>query len=543
MGNCASGEDGDDPSSFRPKSMKGNLLREQRGRDVFKYYEVTKVLGEGSMGAVSAARKKESVIGGSAYKESERGVFSRMFGKKKSAFVDTSAASEHKKDYALKTIQLSRISDEFIEELRNEIDILRSLDHPNIVKAFEVFENKRQIYIVMESCSGGDLYARNPYSEKEAAKIVGKLLSAVAYMHASNVCHRDLKFENIMFENTKKNAEIKVIDFGLSKKFIPGKKMSEGVGTIYTMAPQVLQGVYTSQADLWSIGVITYMLLSSSKPFYARKRRYMIDKIMRCDYNFNGPGWKHVSKEGKSFVSALIMLNPKERLTAEQALDHRWLSTEFPLSDRRPPEDFMDDVHDNIVSYRDTSEFKKMALMVIAHKSSTAEIVQLRQAFDQYDLSNDGTVTLAEFQKALAKFNYSEEDIETMFESVDVDKSGTIHYTEFLAATLEVHGHIEEDRLAEAFDRLDADDTGYISKKNLRNMLGSDYTPELVDRLMQEADTNRDGQISFQEFLDAVRKQNNHNLHMLVQSDSDVGGSTSTELLTVSAKIPGGKDD
>lgn len=503
MGNCASGEDGYDPGSYHPKSLKKNLMREQKNRDVFKYYEVTKVLGEGSMGAVSAARKKDSAIGGSAYRKNG---FFRMFGKKKSAFVDTSSsvrASVHNTDYALKTIQLSRISDEFVEELRNEIDILRSLDHPNIVKAFEVFENKRQIYIVMESCSGGDLYARNPYSEKEAAKIVAKLLSAVAFMHSSNVCHRDLKFENIMFESLEKNAEIKVIDFGLSKKFIPGHKMSEGVGTIYTMAPQVLQGVYTSQADLWSIGVIAYMLLSSSKPFYARKRRYTIDKIMRCDYNFNGPGWKHVSKEGISFVSALIKLNPKQRLTAEQALEHRWLSTEFPLSDRAPDEEFMKDVHNNMISYRGTSEFKKMALMIIAHKSSTAEILRLRQAFDQYDSSNDGTITLDEFKEALAKFSYTEEEIENIFQSVDVDKSGTIHYTEFLAATLEVHGHIEEDRLAEAFDRLDADDTGYISKKNLRSILGSDYTADLVDNLMQEADTNKDGQISFQEFLDA----------------------------------------
>uniref|UniRef100_A0A7S4N7F1 Calmodulin n=1 Tax=Odontella aurita TaxID=265563 RepID=A0A7S4N7F1_9STRA len=418
MGNtCAGGEDGEDPGSFAPKSLKANLMREQKNRDVFKYYEVTKVLGEGSMGAVSAARKKESKIGGSAYKDCERrGIVSRFFGGKKSAFVDN--ASEHKKSYALKTIQLNRITDEFIEELRNEIDILRTLDHPNIVKAFEVFENKRQIYIVMESCDGGDLYARNPYSEKETAKIVGKVLSAVAYMHATNVCHRDLKFENIMFENKKKNAEIKVIDFGLSKKFISGKKMSEGVGTIYTMAPQVLQGVYTSQADLWSIGVIAYMLLSSSKPFYARKRRYMIDKIMRCDFKFHGPGWKHVSEEAKNFVSALIKLDPKKRLTAEQALDHKWLSTEFSLTDRRPPEEFMNDVHGNIISYHDTSEFKKMALMVIAHKSSTAEIVKLRQAFDQYDSSNDGTITLVEFKGALSEFNYTEEDVEQMFESV-----------------------------------------------------------------------------------------------------------------------------
>lgn len=133
----------------------------------------------------------------------------------------------------MKSIQLSRISKEFIDELRNEIEILRNLDHPNIVKAYEVFDNSHQIYIIMELCSGGDLYAKKPYSEKEAAKIVGKLLSALKHMHAKGIIHRDLKFENIMFENTKPDAEIKLIDFGLSAKFSETNPyLYEGVGTI-----------------------------------------------------------------------------------------------------------------------------------------------------------------------------------------------------------------------------------------------------------------------------------------------------------------------
>lgn len=123
----------------------------------------------------------------------------------------------------------------FISELKNEISILKTLDHPNIVKAYEVYESKRNIELVMENCSGGDLHTRAPYSEMDAAKIIGKLLSAIVYMHEKNIVHRDLKFENIMFENRLPDAEIKLIDFGLSKKCSKsGQAMSETYGTMYT---------------------------------------------------------------------------------------------------------------------------------------------------------------------------------------------------------------------------------------------------------------------------------------------------------------------
>lgn len=536
MGNCNSEEEDARPTH----AFNSNLMRERKNRDVFKYYEVERVLGEGSMGAVSSVRKKESAAGGSAYKDSgtHQGVFAIFHAQKKKSPL---AEDSIRKNYAMKTIQLGRVTDEFIEELRNEIDILKTLDHPNIVKAFEVFENKRQIFIIMEECSGGDLYARQPYSEKDAARIVGKLLSAIAYMHERKVVHRDLKFENIMFENKNPDAEIKVIDFGLSKKFLPGDNyMTEGVGTIYTMAPQVLQGVYTSQADLWSVGVITYMLLSSTKPFYHRKRRFVIDKIMRCDYNFDRRAWEHISTEGKQFVSSLIKLDPNERLTAQEALEHLWLSNEFPLSDRAPTEEIMIDVEENILNYKDASEFKKLALMVIAHKSSTEEIAQLRRAFDQYDSSNDGQITYNEFKEALSKADYTEKELESMFSSVDIDGDGVIHYTEFLAATLEIHGHIEEDRLAEAFDRIDSDDTGYISKKNLETLLGTDYSQERVNELFNSADLDSNGQISFEEFMKVFRDNNKRVTKKVTRMDT-TDSEAGSELLGLDANIPGGK--
>jgi serine/threonine protein kinase len=303
-----------------------------------------------------------------------------------------------------------------------------------------------------------------------------------------------------MFENKSPTAEIKVIDFGLSKKFANNKIgiMHEGVGTLYSMAPQVLQGVYTSQADMWSCGVITYMLLSSHRPFYNKKRKFMIDRIMRCDYTFEKDYWIPVSEEAKDFIRQLLVLDPKVRYNAAQALKHEWLSKEFKQSDRAPTASFQSAVADNLLVYRETAELKKIALNVIAHRSSTDEILELRKAFDYFDTANNGVISFEEFKEALKdKCNYSEKDIKEMFDSVDVNHNGHIMYTEFIAATLEAHGFVEEERIAEAFDRLDTDNSGFISKENLLDFLGEDATMRDVEGLMKDADIDNDGQSKF----------------------------------------------
>lgn len=547
MGKCLS-----TPSEPATHDLRGNMMRERVDQDIFEMYEIVKKLGEGSMGSVCSVKKKtksfkvtskdrkgstdydaensslrtlqlrDNKINQSMEKivlQEERRTSSTdgkdpeiksdvSFDLKGAMQTPRRRSSGGQTLYALKAIQLSRMSDEFVEELKNEIDILKSLDHPNIVKPIETFNRKRQLFVVMECCTGGDLYSRDPYSEEEAASIAGKLLSAIAYMHSRNITHRDLKFENIMFESSSPTAEIKVIDFGLSKKYLPeAPRMMEGVGTIYTMAPQVLQGLYTSQADLWSVGVIVYMLLCGEMPFAGRKRRHVIDKIMRCDYNFNKARFKNVSDEAKKFCSELITVDPKVRLNAEEALGHTWITSLNDVEERRPSSQVMEGVTDSLKKFGNYGNFQKLALMVIAHQSNTEEIFQLRKAFDQYDTHNNGTITYDEFKEAITKVRpqETEDAIFDAFKSVDIDGSGLIHYTEFLAATLEAQGHIEEERLAEAFDRLDSDDSGFITKQNLKDILGTSYSKESVDKLVQEVDIEKNGKISFEEFVALFR--------------------------------------
>lgn len=231
--------------------------------------------------------------------------------------------------YVLKSIMKDHIGDDRVmDEMRAEIDTMSRLDHPNVVKLHEAYERRRHIYLVLEYCSGGNLADRT-FAEGESSVICRKVLSAVAYLHSRGVFHRDLKLKNVMLDGA---GEIKLIDFGLATKYPSDeyKVMTDKVGTLYSMAPQVLQGVYTGKCNLWSVGVISYLLLSGGQqPFYgpprpmpwAKRRKITIDRIMRCRYQETvGPTWEAVSSDAKDFVKSLLQMDPDDRPTAEEAL-------------------------------------------------------------------------------------------------------------------------------------------------------------------------------------------------------------------------------
>lgn len=545
----------DRTSSRKTETIQNRILQEHN-LDVYKKYTEVEVLGRGSMGHVAKVNLNEN-----AKNSTRRSIDTE----RSDAYSDTEGSIIVSKPacYALKSIQLDRISTIFIQELKNEIDILNTMDHPNIVKLHEVITHKRQIFLVQELCDGGDLYTRLPYTEKDSAYITGKLLSAIQYMHDHAIVHRDLKFENIMFENKGPGAEIKVIDFGLSKKFVSSRLgiMKEGVGTLYSMAPQVLQGIYTSQADIWSVGVITYMLLSSHRPFYSKRRAVMIDKIMRCDYTFRKDYWEPISYEAKDFINKLLVLDPWTRYKANQAQAHKWMHKEFKIEDRAPTESLTGRVTNILSAYKNNLPLKKLALNVIAHKSTTDEIINLRKAFDQFDTANNGVISLEEFKAALEdKCSYTEPQIKEMFNSIDINHNGHIMYTEFIAATLEAQGQLNEDRIAEAFDRLDLDDSGSISKENMLDFLtDTGVSVEEIEKIVEGADTDENGQVSYDEFLAMFRSEDEaansqliiglntyNNFAGIVTTESTLSleGETAREnLVGLDAVIPGGKYD
>jgi serine/threonine protein kinase len=222
-----------------------------------------------------------------------------------------------------------------------------------------------------------------------------------------------------MFENKSPGAQTKIIDFGLSKKFSGAPKfMGERVGTIYTMSPQVLQGIYNSKADLWSIGVITYMLLCTSKPFYDRNRRRMIEMIEKGIYKRDGLAWDNLSLEAKDFVQRLLVVDPNRRMNAAQALQHPWLVNRAQLPNEKPSSEVLASIDDALTSYVHTSALKKLALMIIAHRSTAPSIEALRSVFEEYDTSRDGVISFAELRAVLARCDFPDEEIHKVFASI-----------------------------------------------------------------------------------------------------------------------------
>ena len=233
----------------------------------------------------------------------------------------------------------------------------------------------------------------------------------------------------------------------------------------------------------------------------------MIAKIKQADYTFQPQVWDSLSESSKDFVSSLIVVDPEARPTADDALKHPWLKEQGASKETVDPKT-LQGVRDCITEYGEMSEFKKLALMVIAHKTTTQDIVELRKVFETYDTSKDGIISLDEFKAAMnSTGEYSDEEIKKMFHTLDQDLNGTIYYTEFLAATLEARGRIVEEKLADAFDRMDVDDTGYISRKNLREFLGEESSETKIDTLISEVDLDGDGKISFKEFKTHFAKQ------------------------------------
>ena len=407
---------------FNSFNLRSNLTREQGDRDPLFFYETIKTLGVGSIGSVARVKKRTNVVGGSARKDIQDAVKRQKRNKEclnipivgglfrfcisgdlvvsrkrerllsgvsvtnilrpignmlNSMHSDVNGSlnesirstgtrkatgvSNNDMYYAMKSIHLGRVTDRaFVTELKNEIDILKQLDHPHIVRAIETFEHRNQIFIVMELCSGGDLYSRDPYTEEEAARICSSILSAIAYMHSKNVIHRDLKYENILFVNDSPKAEVKLIDFGLSKIYGDNTQLTEGVGTIYTMAPEVLKGNYSDKADVWSIGVIAYMLLSSQMPFFGRKRRQIVEQVLNCQFDFRGRRWKRISDQAKSFVEDLLVLDPEERGDAQSLLGHTWLNRRFAATSRAPCAEEENLARHAMLRYAGYTKLKKM---------------------------------------------------------------------------------------------------------------------------------------------------------------------------------------
>ncbi|TYH62973.1 hypothetical protein ES332_D07G158000v1 [Gossypium tomentosum] len=285
-----------------------------------------------------------------------------------------------------------------IEDVRREVKILKALSgHKHLVKFYDACEDANNVYIVMELCEGGELLDRilargGRYTEEDAKAILVQILSVVSFCHLQGVVHRDLKPENFLFTSGGENADMKLIDFGLSDFIRPDERLNDIVGSAYYVAPEVLHRSYSMEADIWSIGVITYILLCGSRPFWARTESGIFRSVLRSDPNFDDMPWPSVSPEAKDFVKRLLNKDYRKRMTSVQALAHPWLR-----DDSHPiPLDIL--IYRLLKSYLHASPFKRAALKALSKALTEDELVYLRAQFRLLEPNRDGSVSLENFK-------------------------------------------------------------------------------------------------------------------------------------------------
>ncbi|PSS32964.1 CDPK-related kinase [Actinidia chinensis var. chinensis] len=289
-----------------------------------------------------------------------------------------------------------------IEDVRREVKILKALSrHSNLVKFHDAFEDAQNVYVVMEMCEGGELLDRilsrgGRYTEEDAKPIVIQILSVVAFCHLQGVVHRDLKPENFLFTTRDEDAPMKVIDFGLSDFIRPDQRLNDIVGSAYYVAPEVLHRSYSLEADMWSIGVITYILLCGSRPFWARTESGIFRSVLRADPNFDDSPWPGVSAEAKDFVRRLLNKDHRKRMTAAQALTHQWLRDE----NHAVPLDIL--IYKLVKSYVRATPLKRAAFKALSKALTEDELIYLKAQFRLLE-PKDGYVSFDNFRKALMK--------------------------------------------------------------------------------------------------------------------------------------------
>lgn len=232
---------------------------------------------------------------------------------------------------AVKIVSTKKIAADELASLHSEIGILKNLNHPNIIKLMEVFEEGSEFYIVTELVNGGELFDRivskSHYTEKEARDLIKKLLETIAYMHESDVVHRDLKPENLLLTRDDDDGDIKVADFGFAKRISDLQTQEVPCGTPGYVAPEILRGdPYRNEVDIWSLGVICYVLLAGYPPFYDDDQRNLFKKIKEANYHFHADYWSAISTDVQDLIRKMLTLDQKLRWTAKQLLSHPWIT-------------------------------------------------------------------------------------------------------------------------------------------------------------------------------------------------------------------------
>jgi calcium-dependent protein kinase len=425
--------------------------------------------------------------------------------------------------YAMKVINKSySCTVEEENEILNEINILKTMDHPSILKIFEFYSNKTSYSIVTELCPQGELFneiiQKGPFTEKYSAYVMYQILSAVNYCHKMHIIHRDLKPENILIVDRDKDYDlpiIKICDFGTSKIVEKGQIQKKKIGSSYYMAPEVLKKHYNEKCDVWSCGVIMYILLTAEPPFNGREDDEIFAKILKGQYDT-----KPLSKYSSNcldLIENLLKYNDNERFSAEQALNHVWFQDfkSKELYNKITDRDVIKTLFKNLKNYKRTSIIQETALAYLVHQfPRIKDVINACKLFNQIDNNGDGKIGETELYNGLIgryKTDTLEKDVDEIFKTLDMDNNGFIEYEEFVRAAVSKEYFVTDNVLKFAFRFFDKDNSGEIEFNEIKALFSRSIedkasVEQTLNQIIKEVDINNDGKINFKEFSIVMKK-------------------------------------
>ncbi len=482
------------PSCLKEINIKGNDFITDKSQNPSEFYDKLADLGEGSFGKIFKVRHKMS--------ESIR---------------------------ALKMIDGYELDK---EKVLREFEVLKTLSHPNIIKIYDVYYYNSCLYLIEEYIGGGDLFSKviklKSLSENMSLSIMKQIFSAVYYLHTNNIVHGDLKLENIMVEsliqrkatlilsddNAKDQIDIKLIDFGCSMIF-QNTPLTELIGTVYYLAPEVIEGKYSLKCDIWSCGVILYILISGKFPFDGNSDEEIFTKIKSGKFSFDKE-FDNISLETKDLIKLCLEVSQDNRISAEEALAHEAferINSNFSLKRKmiRNSKSITDnDISNAITNIKDINNklvFQKTVIKYITYNlmsSNSKEISKIRNFYKLFDENNDGCLTSEELFDGFKKLGYiiNQKELDGYMNALDPQGSGVILYEDFITLFIDKNKLLEEKNLKNAFDMFDIDKSGLISIDEIKNvfMVNNKLNEHLTEEIVKQLNLENKSEITFEDF-------------------------------------------
>lgn len=412
----------------------------------------------------------------------------------------------------IKNIKKSRIrSQEEKIKFLNELEVLQTLDHPNIVKLYEFYEDESNFFLVTEYLAGGELFeyivSKQYLSEPIAAHFFNQILSALDYIHSKGIIHRDLKPQNLILDSESDRSILKIIDFDTSIRIHTDQFLIHGTSLMYT-APEILKNSnFNQKSDMWSLGVILYILISGSQPFYSDSEKETENLIISGKFNFCAPQWEYISSHCKNLIKNLLNANPDKRMSASEALNSSWIKK---FANRRCSTELNQISLFNLKSFFNGTKLQYIFLSFIAnHLLNKEETIKLYEKFKALDKNCDGKLSqdeLAEAYLSIKKKEDADEEARNIIKQVDVNNSGYIDYAEFVTACAKKEMLLCQKNLENAFKTFDLDENGKLTLDEMAQILGNGVIDEEnIKKLLVQMDLNNDGEVDFNEFKIAMK--------------------------------------